>query len=185
MKLVLKLWKDPVWSKVIASGLLLFFSLLGTWIFDLWPSIYTVLIQIFSLITYKVLVPTWLIAFSIPFLIFLIPLAQIIIPDKEPRFLKYTNDQILGINWSWEWSAPNFYSDKYSIKNLHPRCPKCRSSLEINDYSGKLVNCINDECNWTWNQQGIFQNRITHSRQLDQKIHNVIDRKLHNGEYKT
>lgn len=183
--LILKFWRDPVWSKVISSGLLLFFGLMGTWVFDLWPVIYKFMVQVWNLITYKIHIPVWLLALSVPFLIFLVPLIRSVIPDREPSFIKYKSDNILGINWSWEWASPNFYSEKYSIKNLHPRCPNCSSSLEINDYSGHLVSCINDECNWKWSHRGSFQNMITHSSQLNQKVHNIIDRKLFNGEYKT
>lgn len=183
--LILKFWRDPVWSKVISSGLLLFFALMGTWIFDLWPMIYRIMVQVWNVITYKIHIPAWLLALSIPFLIFLIPLIQSVIPDREPSFIKYKNDNILGINWSWEWASPNFYNEKYSIKNLHPRCPNCSSRLEINDYSGQIVSCINDECSWKWSHQGSFQNMITHSSQLNQKVHNIIDRKLFNSEYET
>jgi hypothetical protein len=184
-EIVLKLWKDPVWSKVIASGLLLFFGAIGVWILDLWPHIYEFLSKAWALVIYRVPIPLWLISILVPLLVFSIPLARSLMPDREPDFLKYRRDKIFGINWSWDWSKPNLYNDKYSIRNIHPRCPSCNSSLELNDYSGILVHCINDECEWSWNQQGSFENRISHSSQLNQKVINVIDRKVHNGEYKT
>jgi len=184
-ELLSKLWKDPVWSKVIASGLLLFFSVLGTWFFGLWPKIHKNLLQIWGLATYEVSIQMWLIIISVPLLVFLIPLIRGILPEKEPRFIKYRSDNILDINWLWDWSPPSFHNDKYSIKNLYPRCPKCSSILEINDCSGQLVHCINDECDWSWNHQRSFQKGTTHSSQLDQKVKSVIDRKIHNGEYET
>ncbi|NBI54686.1 hypothetical protein [Photobacterium alginatilyticum] len=183
--LVFKAWKDPVLSKVIASGLLLVCGSFGAWFLGLWPEIYELLLTVLELVVYEVQIPLWLIVVSVPLLIFIVPLIRLLIPEQEPRFLKYRSDNILGIDWSWGWSSPNFHNDKYSIRDLHPRCPNCKSSLELNDYSGQLVHCINDSCNWQWQQQGSFNNRISHSSELNQKVWNVIDRKIHNGEFKT
>lgn len=183
-EIALKLWKDPVWSKVIAAGILFACGSLGLWFLGLWTDIYEVLTKIWRVVIYEVSVPLWLIVLLVPVLLLSVPLLKKLVANRKPRFLQYRSDKILGINWSWGWSQPNFHNDKYSIKDLHPRCPNCNSRIELNDYSGHLVNCINDECNWSWNEQGSFENRISHSSQLNQKVLNVIDRKVHNGEYK-
>ena len=180
---ILKLWKDPVWSKVISTGLIVIFGTLGTWFLGLWPQIKTALIAVVGAFLYQVEIPIWLILALVPCLLFFIPILQSFKSDSEPSFVKYKSDKIFGINWSWGWSPPGYYNDKYSIKDLRPRCPNCNSSLEIDDYSGELVHCINDECNWKWKERGDFNNRISHSSELNQKVWNVIDRKIHNNEY--
>lgn len=181
----LKAWKDPVWSKVISVGLIGILGSLGSWLFGFWSQIKSLLMFILSCLTYEVDIPVWLLLVSIPLLLGLIPTLKSFKVDHEPGFLKYKKDIILGIDWNWGWSSPNFHNDKYSIRDLHPRCPNCKSSLELNDYSGQLVHCINDSCNWQWRPQGSFHNRISHSSELKQKVWNVIDRKIHNGEFKT
>ena len=184
IKILLNAWKDPVWSKLISAGLLVLFGALGTWIFSFWPEIKQILLCILYFSTYEVGVPVWLILVTAPVLIGLVPFLKIFEKDSEPEFLKYKNDNILGIEWHWRWSLKNKYSNEYSVRDLHPRCPNCKSRPELNDYSGKLVNCINDECNWQWQQHDSFYNRISHSSDLNQKVCNVIDRKIHNGEFK-
>lgn len=182
---LLKAWKDPVWSKVISAGLIFIFAACFTWISGLWPEVKSTLLYILSLFVYEVVIPVWALFLIVPFLVLLIPFIHSRIPEREPAFINYKADQILGIDWSWNWSKPNYYNEKYSIRDLHPRCPDCKSSLEINDYSGQLAHCINDDCKWKWQQQGNFENRISHSSTLNSKVWNIIDRKIHNGEFKT
>lgn len=170
---------------MISAGLIVVFSALGTWLLGVWPQIKAILVYILSGFTYEVGIPVWLLIVVVPLLVVIVPVLRSFETDSEPAFLKYKNDNILGIQWSWGWSSPSIYNDKYSIKDLHPRCPNCKSSLELNDYSGQLVHCINDGCNWQWQQQGSFNNRISHSSELNQKVWNVIDRKIHNGEFQT
>ena len=177
----LKVWKDPVWSKVISAGLIFLFIPFFTWVSGIWPDVKSVLLSVFSLIVYDVAIPVWVLFLIIPLLVSIIPLIQSITPEREPTFINYKADQILGINWSWNWSKPNFINDKYSIRDLLPRCPNCKSSLKLNDYSGQLVHCINDECKWK--QQGNINNRISNSSNLNSKVWNIIDRKVHNGEF--
>jgi len=178
-----KIWKDPVFSKIIATGLIFLIGAIGTWFFGIWPYLKNGLAYIYSGFIYEIYVPVWSLFLAIPFLLFLFPMIQKFKKKEEPSFIKYTHDHILGIDWSWDWLPPGIYNKKYSIKNVRPRCPDCKSILEINDYSGQLVHCINDECKWRWQQQGHFDNRISHSSKLNQKVVNIIDRKTHNKEY--
>ena len=181
----LRVWKDPVWSKVISAGLLFIFAAFFTWLSGIWPVVKGILLYVLSLFVYELAIPVWSLFLIIPFLLLLIPFIQSMSSEREPSFITYKSDHILGIDWSWKWSKPNLHNDKYSIRNLHSRCPDCKSSLELNDYSGQLVHCINDECNWKWQQQGNFNNRISHSSTLNSKVWNIIDRKVHNGEFET
>ncbi|MEJ6123365.1 hypothetical protein MT390_16080 [Vibrio sp. 2-Bac 85] len=170
---------------MISTGMIFLFVAIFTWVSGLWPEVKDAFLYIISWLVYDVLIPVWALFLIIPFLVFLIPLIQSAIPDSEPSFINYKSDQILGIDWTWDWSKPNYHNDNYSIKNLRSRCPDCKSSLEINDNSGPLVSCINDECKWQWQQKGNFDNRISHSSILNRKVWNIIDRKIHNDEFKT
>lgn len=182
---LIKAWKDPVFSKVFATGLIFTFAAFYTWISGLWPEVKRILVSIFSLFVYEVVIPVWTLCLIVPFLVLLIPFIHSRVPEREPAFINYKADQILGIDWSWSWSTPNFHNDKYSIRDLNPRCPDCKSILELNDYSWQFVHCINDDCKWEWQQQGNVENRISHALALNSKVWNIIERKIHNGEFET
>jgi hypothetical protein len=182
---VSNVWKDPVWSKVISAGLIFTFAAIFTWVSGIWPAVKSILLYILSLAIYEVGIPVWALFLIVPFLILIVPFISSITPEREPEFISYKADHILGIDWSWNWSEPDYYNDKYSIRDLHSRCPDCKSTLELNDYSGQLVNCINDDCNWRWQKQGSYDNSISHTNTLNNKVLNTIDRKIHNGEFET
>jgi len=183
---ILKAWQDPVWSKVIATGVLASIGATATWAFDYWSQLKAVSTSVLALLNNGVSIPVWLLIVIIPLLISLVPIIQKITTkaSSEPEFMRYQKDNILGIDWAWDWSCPNMYNSKYSIRDLLPRCPNCKSSLETDDYSGHIVRCINDNCDWHWEQPVSFNKRISHSSELDKKVRNIIDRKIHVGEFK-
>lgn len=176
----MRIWKDPVCSKLISVAFLVIITTLGTWLLGLWPQIKTALLYGLS---YKIVVPVWKFIVMVLILIFLVAVLQQFKKNSGLNFLEYKNDKILDIEWSWTWSSPNRYNGQYSIRNLHCRCPNCKSTLELNNHSGQLVHCINDECNWQWEQHGISNNRITHDSQLKHKVQTIIDRKIYNREF--
>ncbi|RAU16432.1 hypothetical protein DN062_18240 [Nitrincola tibetensis] len=145
-------WKDPVWSSVIA-GLIL---AIGQLFFGLWGYVSVGAGWLWSTITANVPIPLWLIITGIPILILLIPVITRLIPDKEPNFTKYTRDHILGIDWSWKWIPPNKVRTEYKFDELTPRCPTCKSALNIDDYDGRLVYCINDSCKVSANKSALY-----------------------------
>jgi hypothetical protein len=61
MEQVSRIWKDPVWSKVISNGIIDFLGL--------WPTIYSWFLNILSYLTLPILVPLWLLAFLIMLLL--------------------------------------------------------------------------------------------------------------------
>ena len=95
---LLKAWKDPVWSKVISAGLIFIFAACSTWITGLWPEIKSIVFYILSLFVYEVVIPVWALCLIVPFLVLLIPFIHSRIPDREPAFINYKADQILGID---------------------------------------------------------------------------------------
>lgn len=173
-----KLWKDPVWSAVISAGLIA----LASYLFGLWPTIWQAMGSVLGLLALPISIPLWLIIVAIPALLLVIPIIIALRPDREPPFTKYTNDNIFDINWAWQWSTPTRYRSQYELKALTPRCPTCHAVLSINDYSGSLVSCINENCNWKWARQRHHSSRISHSTELYTKVHNEIDRRIHAGE---
>ena len=184
LKVILKAWKDPVWSKVISAGLLaLFISPFAIWL-GLFPYIRSALLTVNSWIKVKLEIPVWQIILILPLLIFSIPIFKLLRHKSEPRYLKYKRDNIIGIEWSWKYSHTT-YNDTDDIYGLTPRCPDCKSILDINKNFAPLVHCINDECNWRWQNTIRFTNKGHHSSQLYDKVLTEIDRKIHTGRFRT
>lgn len=115
-----KTWKDPVWSAVISGIVLAVLLAAGEYFWGLWPYFIKSAEWVWSIITVDVSVPLWLLITSIPVLVLLIPASTRLAPDKEPKFIKYTHDHILGIDWSWKWIPPNKYLYEYKFDELTP-----------------------------------------------------------------
>lgn len=187
-----KVWKDPVWSSVIAGIILAVILGIGQLFFGLWVYVAIGARWFWSTITVDVPIPLWLLITGIPILILLIPAITRLSPVKTPNFTKYTRDHILGIDWSWKWIPPNKFRADYKFVELTPRCPSCKSALNIDDYDGRLVYCINDSCKWQWplasqryacHHVGHRSDAIDHSSKIDERVRKEIDRKLHTGEW--
>lgn len=180
--MVKKLWRDPVWSAVIATGIIA----LVTYLLGYWNQIWLTIKSAASLLATPLSFPLWVVMVAVPVLLFTVPVIASLIASfrsaKEPRFLSYTSDTIFDINWSWRWLPPSVYDSHYTMRDLVPRCPSCAAVLEINDYCGSLVQCINENCSWQWERQRRHGSRIGHSSELDSKVRNEIDRRLHAGE---
>lgn len=176
--MVRKLWKDPVWSAVIAAGIVAG----TTYLLGYWPHIWQFVKSIPSLLANPVSIPLWALILGVPVLSLAIPFFASFNTKKEPRFLSYRSDTIFDIAWSWRWLPPGFHSSHYQIQDLTPRCPSCGAVLTIHDYGGSLVSCINENCSWQWERQHLHGSRIRHSSELDSKVRNEIDRRIHAGE---
>ncbi len=176
--MVQKLWKDPVWSAVIATGIVA----AATYLLGYWPQIWQLVKSIPSLLATPLNFPLWAVLLAVPILLLAIPFIASLKSVKEPSFVSYTRDTIFDINWSWHWLPPDLYDDHYTIQDLTPHCPSCGAVLTINDYSGSLISCINEHCEWQWERQRRHGSRIGHSSELDSKVRNEIDRRIHAEE---
>ncbi len=189
-----KIWKDPVWSSVIAGLILTVVLGVGSHFLGFWPYIAKGAIWVWQLITADIPVPLWLLVLGIPALVSCVPLISRFAPDSEPKFTKYTHDHILGIDWSWRWAPPNRYRTEYKFEDLIARCPGCKSVLNIDDYDHRLVYCINDSCDWSWplsseRYPGFHMahraNTIDHSSKLNERVVKEIDRRVHTGDWES
>ncbi|WP_417442623.1 hypothetical protein [Idiomarina abyssalis] len=187
-----EVWKDPVWSSVIAGVILTVILSVGQYFFGLLGYISIGAGWVWSTFNTKIPIPLWLLIIGIPVLLLLVPVITKLLLDKEPNFTKYTCDHILGIDYSWKWNPPNKFRAEYRFDELTPRCPTCKSVLNIDDYDGRLVFCINDSCKWQWplaSQRYAFHHpahrsdAIDHSSKVNERVMKEIDRKLHTGEW--
>lgn len=188
---LLKIWKDPVGSNVISGIIILGITSLGAWLWGTFllgewqwgilPQAKAVLQFIFSLFTLSI--PVWVIILVLTLGIGINRAIGLLLSESKPQFLTYRSDHILGVDWYWEYSEPGFYNDKYTPTNLTPRCPKCNSALDKYGSGHSVISCINDECRFDWSNAVGYRQDIYGFDTLEDKVRNVIDRKVHNDEY--
>ena len=125
---------------VLITGLVL--PILASLIYDLiksktlFTTIWSILKWIFSLIV-KVLtfkISLWIILVCILiFIVVIIVIAHFPTKNNEPEFIKYTEDVIRGVTWTWSWELG--VDHKWHIQNLKVKCSKCNATMiEYQDY---------------------------------------------------
>jgi hypothetical protein len=131
-------WKDPVWSAVIAAGILA----LLTGLFNYWSTIAAVAGSVAKFLTSSSLVPNWLIGvagvISVGVLVVLVSFGGIIVfGKKQASFVEsYVTDEFFGLVWRWQ------YYSSGAIRDLHTFCPTCDYQLyaqEEGAYSSKIA----------------------------------------------
>jgi hypothetical protein len=129
VSVVKKTWVDPVWSKVIATGILAALS----YLLNLWPAIGRALLQSWAFLGRSTPVWNWVlgIGFVLVAIAILIVVASISAKKKPvSSLLSYTGDEFRGVTWQWR------YGPNWAIENLHSLCPKCGLQIFTHDATG-------------------------------------------------
>lgn len=173
-----RIWKDSVWSAVIADGIVAVIA----YLYGYWSQIWQSLNDIPSLLSTLLRIPVWAVLLAVPTLLLSMPFIAYLKAFKDPRFASYTSEAIFDVNWSWRWLYSRLYNSHYQIKDLTPCCPFCSAALKINGYGGALIRRINENCSWQWQRQSPHGSLIGRSSELDSKVRDEIDRHIHAGE---
>jgi len=128
--MVSKVWKDPVWSKVIAVAILALLSFIGTWALDLLPPVTNGLVSAWNWVMTDVAIPMWLL------LLLLVPTGLLVVavssallekvrsnPENMPEWKKYTSDHFFGARYEWQWSRYN------EPEHFVPFCTMCDAMM--------------------------------------------------------
>ena len=91
--------------------------------------------------------------------------------DKEPQFLEYTQDHLLG--YSWEWTYEKLWDGKYSISNLHPVCTTCRTPLKQGGSWGLDMICLRCKKSKQWNSAKLDEARLLIEDNIKKKYFSV------------
>lgn len=129
MNVVSKAWHDPVWSKVIAAIILAVLGAIGTYFFNLWPPIGSIVAQFFQLLAETTNVPLWLLSLLVLLstLGFAIVCKLIFASADEAPWRQYCSDEFFGILWRWR------YGDHGAINEIHSFCPFCDYEVFANE----------------------------------------------------
>lgn len=63
--MIKKLWKDPVWSKVIATGVIALLAYTGAYLLGLLPTIIIIFVKSWNFVAASSSVPNWLIGIMV------------------------------------------------------------------------------------------------------------------------
>jgi len=128
-------WKDPVWSKVIATVIVGGASALGTYLLGYWPSLLRAPGAAWSFLRASSAVSHWVLALlGVGTLVALSLLAvvgwQLVAGPRvaAPGWLGYTSDTFFGLKWRWRWSGGY-------LVDLCTFCPTCDYLVFARDIS--------------------------------------------------
>jgi hypothetical protein len=175
-----KIWKDPVWSKVIAAGILALIASVSAYFLGAWPSIKAILSQAWSFVLSSTSVPNWLLGIMmVPCLllgyVLLIGLKEWLAGGESGvSFKNYTKDNFFGLLWMWRYSGNG-------IDNLHSLCPRCQYQILPKDASFYAAvpryDYICDDCGYS---AGSIEGD---PEELHQKVELKIQKALRTGEW--
>jgi hypothetical protein len=132
-----KIWADPVWSKVIATGIV--GAVVGgtTYVAGWWPAVAMFARRVASLAVATTTVPNWLLILLIPCAVAvlcglgIIRLLFIVRGSRKPSFRdSYREDTFFDIRWRWHYGANE------AIFDLVPFCSLCDYQIQPRDVSG-------------------------------------------------
>lgn len=180
-----EVWKDPVWSKVIAVTIVAIAASVGSYFLNWWPFFATSLKRAVTFLVARTSAPNWLLL-SGGTLIALTALSRgisVFNAEKkgaEPTWEDFTQGRFEGLLWYWE------YLDS-TIISLTACCPKCKCQLREHygvttkkgQYGGKLEwNYMCEACKKTvLVLDGDPDN-------LKQTVRRLIGQKLRSGDWK-
>jgi uncharacterized membrane protein len=187
-----KIWSDPVWSKIISAGILALIGVFATYFLGYWEKIKNTCIWLLEFFNQVVTIPLWLVVvvvvvISILALLAAIPMVIRLLPDPSPRFTKYVQDSFWGVDWHWNWIGPYRDNPKYRLGSLVPRCPDCKSHLQINyEYHARnqILTCINTTCRWKWVMPSLPITGPFNYNELLKRVQTEIDRKIYTDEFR-
>lgn len=124
------IWKDPVWSAVIATAIAAAGGAVGTFFFGVWPAIGDWFASLWMLAAQPSQIANWVVwllaVLSIPTLLILVALVWASIrrsPAAEAAnaddWSSYTEDEFLGLRWRWK------YFPSGGLEHPIPFCPAC------------------------------------------------------------
>jgi len=177
-------WKDPVWSAVIAAGILASASAAVTYVLNLWPLLGKLVLGAYDFTLGVSALANWLIGllvlFSMPTIIVLFALFWRYVKPKQPKtpdWRHYTYDHFFGLRWRWRYLSDG------SISQLHTFCPRCDYQIFPHNVSAfSVIDHIAFHCDSCQSNLGDFQESY---KSLENKAVRFAQQKLRNGRYST
>lgn len=101
--------------------------------------------------------------------------------NKEPEFIKYTQDELLGYVWEWTWGKN--YNGQYEIRDLQPICSKCGTPLFSEAFNRPFLKCVRCDEIVEWDSKKMDQVKILICDNVNKgKYKNKLMEKLKNNQ---
>ena len=173
-----RIWKDPVWASVIATGIGGLASYLAGW----WPSIVQAMKEVWTFLGAASLISHWIVAvlalLALPTLIVGFMLAWQVLwptPVSKPDWYGYTEDNFFGLRWRWR------YFDDGNIRDIHTFCPRCDFQVFPQNASAwDAVDRIRFRCDSCHSDLGEFQEAF---ESVESKTKRFIQQKVRNNTW--
>lgn len=183
--MIKSLWKDPVWSAVIAAGLIAALGVIGTYFLGFWPFIRDAVFVGWKYLWASSLWPNWaiglLIVTSFPtILLIILGLLELSKGGRnepsEPSWFNYTQDTFFNLRWRWNYADGR-------IGGLTSYCPRCDFQVFPFDASRwAAVPRIGFHCDSCQSDLGEFQES---PGTLESKVERFIQQKIRNQSWPT
>lgn len=179
------IWKDPVWSAVIAAAIATAGGAIGTFVFGVWPAVGGRFASFWALAAQPSQIANWVVwllsALTVPALFILVALAWTgIRPNQgvaaEGDWRMYTEDEFLGLRWRW-----NFFSSG-TLEHPIPFCPACDYQVFPHHASAyNVVERIGFDCDSCGRKLPEFDESFD---SLRSKIERFVQQKIRTGAWK-
>lgn len=174
-------WKDPVWSAVIAAGVVAAAGAIGTYLLDWWPTIGKALAEVIDFVLDRSSIPNWLIGvMAICTLLILLVLVgaawNAIRPSRKANltWLTYTSDSFFGVRWRWKYI-------NNAVGELTTFCPNCDYQVFPEDASAySAIDRIAFRCDSCQRELATFNESYS---ALKSKVERFIHQKIRNGTW--
>ena len=177
-EMIKSIWKDPVWSSVIATTVVSIAGFIGSYFLGYWPKITSSAMSIWVFLAASSHIPHWvlgLLFLGITPTIFLLIAGAWVLMRRESgmpaSWTGYTSDHFLGLRWRWRYVNGR-------INSLNSFCPYCDFQVfpyQASDYN--FIDRIGFSCDSCKNSLG--QHNESYS-QLKGKVERFVQQKLRN-----
>jgi len=180
-----KLWRDPVWSKVIASGIVAGIVVAWTSFEGLWPVVGQFLASCWAWLGQSSSLHNWLVvllglcALAVTAFLGVLGWAAVAdgsdAPSSRVGWRAYIEDEFLGLKWRWDYSSDG------QITRLVPFCARCdyqiRPLVHGGFYETNTTTYLCEDCG---HRVGLFQGTPSG---VESQVERKIQKRLRNGTW--
>jgi hypothetical protein len=183
-KKITGVWNDPVWSKVIASLIILLCGVILSFFKGWWPIIGQFTGVILSWFRNYSTIANWVFVLFIFCAIVVIGLLVIITwaifskNNTEQNWRSYTTDEFFGIRWRWHLNANG------AVDGIHSFCPGCDFQVFPRNvsYFGTSAPRIAFKCDDCGRNIGEFE--IPYE-EMESRVERLIQKSIRAGTWQT
>jgi len=175
-------WKDPVWSAVIAAGIVTAVGAVGTYALNLWPVIGAWVASAWHAAGQPSQISNWLVwvlgLLAVPTVLAILTFAWVAVrPEQQSSTWRtYTQDEFLGLRWRWN------YFPSGNLEDPLPFCPHCDYQVHPHHASAyTAIERIGFHCDSCGRSLPIFEESF---ESLQSKVRRFIQQKIRTGDWK-